>query len=108
MMEQEEKKQEQPKEFIYIESDIPELRSKRNVTEWIYRKLNDRCWQETFDNVVSTLQRPTKDEIKQLCNHIYRDWERFSELKNDVTKYEMQYRLYMNYNIIRTMKQWKC
>lgn len=66
------------------------LESKRDEYEWKYRELHETCWQQTFDKVIKTFSiTPTNEEIRNIMNTIYQDWERKNRAKNDRTREEM-------------------
>lgn len=70
--------------------DTTPIRTLREADEWEYRQSKDGCWKQTMDKEVARLGKtPTEDDMRKLCNSIYKDWETRNEAKNKRTLDEM-------------------
>ena len=70
--------------------DTTPMKTLREADEWEYRQSKDGCWKQTMDKEVARLGKtPTEDDMRKLCNSIYKDWETRNEAKNKRTLDEM-------------------
>ena len=80
--------------------DTTPMRTLREADEWEYRQSKDGCWKQTMDKELTRLGKtPTEDDMRKLCNSIYKDWETRNEAKNKRTLDEMVQYAFTRYGI---------
>lgn len=88
--------------------DTTPMRTLREADEWEYRQSKDGCWKQTMDKEVARLGKiPTEDDMRKLCNSIYKDWETRNEAKNKRTLDEMVQYVFTRYGIALQPKKKK-
>ena len=88
--------------------DTTPIRTLREADEWEYRQSKDGCWKQTMDKEVARLGKtPTEDDMRKLCNSIYKDWETRNEAKNKRTLDEMVQYAFTRYGIALQPKKKK-
>lgn len=88
--------------------DTTPMRTLREADEWEYRQSKDSCWKQTMDKEVARLGKtPTEDDMRKLCNSIYKDWETRNEAKNKRTLDEMVQYAFTRYGIALQPKKKK-
>lgn len=88
--------------------DTTPMRTLREADEWEYRQSKDGCWKQTMDKEVARLGKtPTEDDMRKLCNSIYKDWETRNEAKNKRTLDEMVQYAFTRYGIALQPKKKK-
>ena len=88
--------------------DTTPIRTLREADEWEYRQSKDGCWKQTMDKEVTRLGKtPTEDDMRKLCNSIYKDWETRNEAKNKRTLDEMVQYVLTRYGIALQPKKKK-
>lgn len=88
--------------------DTTPIRTLREADEWEYRQSKDGCWKQTMDKEVARLGKtPTEDDMRKLCNSIYKDWETRNEAKNKRTLDEMVQYVLTRYGIALQPKKKK-
>ena len=84
------------------------MRTLREADEWEYRQSKDGCWKQTMDKELTRLGKtPTEDDMRKLCNSIYKDWETRNEAKNKRTLDEMVQYAFTRYGIALQPKKKK-
>ena len=88
--------------------DTTPMRTLREADEWEYRQSKDGCWKQTMDKELTRLGKtPTEDDMRKLCNSIYKDWETRNEAKNKRTLDEMVQYAFTRYGIALQPKKKK-
>ena len=88
--------------------DTTPMRTLREADEWEYRQSKDGCWKQTMDKELTRLRKtPTEDDMRKLCNSIYKDWETRNEAKNKRTLDEMVQYAFTRYGIALQPKKKK-
>ena len=88
--------------------DTTSMRTLREADEWEYRQSKDGCWKQTMDKELTRLGKtPTEDDMRKLCNSIYKDWETRNEAKNKRTLDEMVQYAFTRYGIALQPKKKK-
>lgn len=88
--------------------DTTPMRTLREADEWEYRQSKDGSWKQTMDKEVTRLGKtPTEDDMRKLCNSIYKDWETRNEAKNKRTLDEMVQYAFTRYGIALQPKKKK-
>ena len=88
--------------------DTTPMRTLREADEWEYRQSKDGCWKQTMDKELTRLGKtPTEDDMRKLCNSIYKDWETRNETKNKRTLDEMVQYAFTRYGIALQPKKKK-
>ena len=88
--------------------DTIPMRTLREADEWEYRQSKDGCWKQTMDKELTRLGKtPTEDDMRKLCNSIYKDWETRNEAKNKRTLDEMVQYAFTRYGIALQPKKKK-
>ena len=88
--------------------DTTPMRTLREADEWEYRQSKDDCWKQTMDKELTRLGKtPTEDDMRKLCNSIYKDWETRNEAKNKRTLDEMVQYAFTRYGIALQPKKKK-
>ena len=88
--------------------DATPMRTLREADEWEYRQSKDGCWKQTMDKELTRLGKtPTEDDMRKLCNSIYKDWETRNEAKNKRTLDEMVQYAFTRYGIALQPKKKK-
>ena len=89
-------------------TDTTPMRTLREADEWEYRQSKDGCWKQTMDKELTRLRKtPTEDDMRKLCNSIYKDWETRNEAKNKRTLDEMVQYAFTRYGIALQPKKKK-
>ena len=89
-------------------TDTTPMRTLREADEWEYRQSKDGCWKQTMDKELTRLGKtPTEDDMRKLCNSIYKDWETRNEAKNKRTLDEMVQYAFTRYGIALQPKKKK-
>lgn len=88
--------------------DTTPMKTLREADEWEYRQSKDGCWKQTMDKELTRLGKtPTEDDMRKLCNSIYKDWETRNEAKNKRTLDEMVQYAFTRYGIALQPKKKK-
>ena len=88
--------------------DTTPMKTLREADEWEYRQSKDGCWKQTMDKELTRLGKtPTEDDMRKLCNSIYKDWETRDEAKNKRTLDEMVQYAFTRYGIALQPKKKK-
>lgn len=88
--------------------DTTPMKTLREADEWEYRQSKDGCWKQTMDKELTRLGKtPTEDDMRKLCNSIYKDWETRNEAKNKRTLDEMVQYAFTHYGIALEPKKKK-
>ena len=88
--------------------DTTPMKTLREADEWEYRQSKDDCWKQTMDKELTRLGKtPTEDDMRKLCNSIYKDWETRNEAKNKRTLDEMVQYAFTRYGIALQPKKKK-
>ena len=88
--------------------DTTPMRTLREADEWEYRQSKDGCWKQTMDKELTRVGKtPTEDDMRKLCNSIYKDWETRNEAKNKRTLDEMVQYAFTRYGIALQPKKKK-
>lgn len=88
--------------------DTTSMRTLREADEWEYRQSKDGCWKQTMDKELTRLGKtPTEDDMRKICNSIYKDWETRNEAKNKRTLDEIVQYAFTRYGIALQPKKKK-